>query len=367
MTQLRIDSPRSGDILNRHDGLETADSLTIEITGTAPPGSQVTVNGIEADLQGAAFRCAVPIRARSSQLIALARHNGTESRETITVLWDKASFPRYRFSVDDNIEFLKDLGSRPGDYPSLFDHWYLAFWRHLHEEFGAKIHINIYYQTVSRDFTLQQMPDKWRDEWQASSDWLHLSFHALQDQPPYPYRGASYHQIARDYDLVVGEIERFAGDALISNTTTIHWAEASKDACRALHDRGIRALIGLFRRDFDGECPTGYYLPTDIKDHANARDYYYDPDTDLIFITEDATVNDIALEQIEPWLDKQAASPHTAELIELLIHEQYFREELPDYRPDIKETAIRSLRWVTDHGYQPVFWGDGFLGNPTDL
>jgi hypothetical protein len=182
-----------------------------------------------------------------------------------------------------------------------------------------------------------------------------------------PYRNATYDEIARDYDAVVGEIKRFAGTSVISNTTTVHWAAATKDACRALYDRGIRVLIGIFRREFDGECPTGYYLPTEIKDYVNTRDSYYDAEMDLIFITEDATVNNIAVPDIEAWLDNQASSPHTSELIELLIHEQYFREELPWYQPDIQDKVIESLRWVTNHGYAPVFWGDAFLGNPTPL
>jgi len=368
---IRITSPRNGDILNRHDGTETAESLTVEVAGDAPRGAQVTVNGIHAhvagDSAGGTFQCAVPITQRRNEITATAVHGGTESTDTITVLWDKGSQPRYRFSVDDNIQFLRELGSNPDDYPSLFDHWYLAFWRRMHEEFGAKIHINIYHQTVGGDFTLDRIPTKWHDEWEANADWLHLSFHALQDQPEQPYRNATYDEMARDYDAVVGHIKRFAGYSVVSNTTTVHWAAATKDACRALYDRGIRVLIGIFRREFEDRCPTGYYLPDDIKDHINTRDYYYDPDTELIFITEDATVNNLAVPGIEPWLDNQAASPHTSELIELLIHEQYFREELPFYQPDIQDKVIHSLRWVTARGYAPVFWGEGFLGNSTEL
>jgi hypothetical protein len=363
---VKILSPCNGDVLNRHDGSETADSLTVQVTGETPDGARVTVNGLPAHVTGRSFNCAVPLSSRRSDITAAAQHNGAESRDWITVLWDKGSQPRYRFSVDDNIQFLRDLGSNPKRYPSLFDHWYLAFWRRMHEDHGSKIHLNIYYQTVTRDFTLRQMPEKWREEWEENSDWLHLSFHALQDQPNRIYKDASYQQIATDYDLVVGEIRRFAGDSVLSKTTTIHWGEAPRDACRALYDRGIRVLIAIFRREFGGECTTGYYLPEAVKDHANNRDCHYDPETDLIFITEDATVNNLAPEEVEPWLDRQAADPHTAELMELLIHEQYFRKDLSLYQPDVKEKVARSLQWATARGYQPIFWGDGFLGNPTE-
>jgi hypothetical protein len=364
---VEILSPRSGDILNRHDGTETARSLTIEVRGVAPNGAQVTVNDQPARTAGDRFTCGLPLSRRRNRIVAVARRAGVEESAEVTILWDKGSRPRYRFSVDDNIEFLRDLGSEPDRYPSLFHHWYLAFWRRMHEEYGSRIHLNIYFQTVSRDFTLKQMPDRWRHEWEANADWLHLSFHALQDKPDRIYRNATYQQIAADYDLVANEIRRFAGPAVLTNETTVHWAEAPREACRALHDRGIRVLIAIFRREFAGECSTGYYLPEAVKDHANTRDYLYDPESDLVFVTEDATVNDLPLDQIEPWLDRQGASPHTAELMELLVHEQYFRRELTYYQPEVQEKVVRALQWVAERGYRPVFWGDGFLGNQTDV
>ena len=75
-------------------------------------------------------------------------------------------------------------------------------------------------------------------------------------------------------------------------------------------------------------------------------------------------VNGLALDEIEPHLDRQAASPHTGEMIELLIHEQYFREEWAYHQPETQEKVRTALRWVTERGYEPVFWGDGFLGTP---
>jgi hypothetical protein len=363
----RITAPWDGDILNRHDGAETAEALVVEVGGVAPEGAQVSVNGAPAQVQGSSFRCSVALRQRSNKITAVAKRGRARLEDSLTVLWDKGSRPRYRFSVDDNIQFLRDLARDQDRYASLFDHWYLGFWRQMHEEFGAKIHLNIYYQTVTQDFTLRQMPEKWKGEWEANSGWLHLSFHARQDKPDRIYRDASYERMAADYDLVVGEIKRFAGESVLSKATTVHWAEAPREACRALYDRGIRVLIAIFRREFDGECTTGYYLPTEVKDHGNDRDCYYDPETDLIFVTEDATVNDLRVEEVEPWLDRQAASPHTGELMELLIHEQYFRKELPYFQPEVQEKVIRALRWVTDRGYQPVFWGDGFLGNTTEV
>jgi hypothetical protein len=357
-------TPRDGDILNRHDGVEDLASLSIRVAGVTPRGSSVSVSGIPATVEGGSFWCTVPISQRKSDITAAAEHNGKLSRDRVAVLWDKQSAQRYRLSVEDNIEFFQDLAGHPDDFESLFDHWYLAFWRRMHREYGVKVHLCIYYQTVGGGFTLEQMPPTWRDEWESHADWLRLSFHALQDQPDRIYKDATYDQMARDYDLVVREIERFAGEVVLSNTTTVHWNEAPREACRALRDRGIRVLIAHFQRDSRGECTTAYYLPEDTKDYANTRDYYYDPETDLIFVASDAIVNNLALDAIDARLDGQASSPHTSELIELLTHEQYFLRDDEHYQPDIGQKVIKSLNWVTDQSYRPVFWGDGFLGSP---
>ncbi len=357
---LKISSPWNGDILNRHDGEETADALTIQVQGAAPAGAAVTVNGQQATVDGVSFTCAVSIKQPRTQITAQAG----DASDTITVLWDRASFPRYRFSVDDNIEFIKDLGTRADEYASLFDHWYLAFWREMREEFGAKIHINIYYQTGNRDFTLAQMPDKWKDEWAANSDWLHLSFHALQNFPNRIYKDATPQQIGRDCDLVVNEIRRFASDAVLTGETTVHWAEAPKAACVALRERGIDRLIGIFhKRRPDQVITTGYYLDEATVEHVAMRDCWYDAETDLTFIECDQVVNGFQVDDIAPWLDQQAASPHTGEMIELLIHEQYFRKEMAICQADIQEKVRTALTWVTERGYKPVFWGEGFVGN----
>jgi hypothetical protein len=82
------------------------------------------------------------------------------------------------------------------------------------------------------------------------------------------------------------------------------------------------------------------------------------------FIPCAMVVNSFAVEEIVPRLDERTASPHTAELVELLIHEQYFRKELDLYQPTVLDKVRTALQWVTDKGYEPVFWSDGFLGTP---
>jgi len=372
-SSFRITSPRNGDILNRHDGAETDESLLITVKGSVSGTATVTVNGVAATVEAGEFTCQVPISRRTNILEAVAKTPGGDCADTITVLWDKKSFKRFRFSIDDNIMFLKDLGQHPEDYSSLFDHWYLAFWQRMHLEYGTKVHINIYYQTEGFDLT--NMPTKWRDQWQNNADWLHLSFHALANNPDRIYRNAVYTQVAHDFDLIMGHIRRFAGNEVTSRATTIHWAECPKAAVTAVRDRGIDRLIGLFWLT-DGQCTTGYYHDPATCEYINSRDYWKDTETDLVFVTCDQVVNSYSPEDVVRELDKQEQSPHTCELIELLIHEQYFRTDLQYiagdtiisyYKDDIQQRVIEALKWVTKRGYEPVFWGDGFCGNPTEI
>ena len=275
---------------------------------------------------------------------------------------DLNSRKRYRYSIDDNIEFLHDLGTNPDAYNSLFDHWYLAFWRRMHEEYGAKIHLNIYHQTVDGRFTLAQLPHKWRGEFEENSPWLHLSFHALQDKPDRYYRGTTYDQLARDFELVMGEIRRFAGEAVITRETTVHWAEAPREACRALRDRGVDTLIALFYTSPGGQVSTKYYLDQPTAEHIRGREAWHDYAEGFTFVDCDVVVNGVTLEEVVPSLEARVADPHTGELLEMIIHEQYFRPELRYHQPDAQEKTERAIRWVTERGYEACFWGEGFLG-----
>ena len=350
--QLCITFPRDGDVLDHNDGNETEEGLEIVVRGTTPGTvNEVRVNGMETPCSGGGF--SLPLRITQPRERIVVESGG--ERVEAGIYWHKASRKQYRFSVDDNIQFLKDLGSNPGRYASLFDHWYLAFWRDIHVTYGTKVHFNIYYQTD--DFDLTQMPDTWKDEWRKNASWIRLSFHALQDKPDRPYRNARYAQIAHDHDLVCSEIRRFAGAEVMSSTTTVHWAECPKEGVLALRDRGIKNLIGLFN-PLEVPHTTRYYLTPEQSAYCDTRPAWHDHETGITFIPCAMVVNSFKVEEIVPRLEKRAQSPHTAELVELLIHEQYFREELSYYQPDVMEKVKTALEWVANNGYEPTFWSD---------
>ena len=352
---VKITSPWDGDVLNRCDGTETDEGLPITIEGSAPAGDYLFVQGQPVQREGDHFSVEVTLTEPRTTITA----ESPSGSDRVRLMYDRASRKRYRFSSDDNVLFLRDIArDMPG---SIFDHWYLAFWREMNQRFGAKIHINIYYQCEG--FILADLPDKWRDEWAENGDWLHLSFHALQNEPGHIYRNAPARRVARDFELVMDEIYRFATPKVTGNATTVHWAEATREACVALRERGIERLIALPGFDPDGLPKTSYYLDPPHVQHLVERDAWWDADTDIIFVACDEVVNSHALDRVPQVLDEQEKSPNTCELDALLINEQYFRRELMNFQPDVKDKVIAALEWVTERGYEPCFWSEGLLGN----
>jgi hypothetical protein len=352
---VRILEPPDGAILNRSDGRIEGGKLWTPVHGETR-SERVFVNGIEAKVEGGRFEAVVPLADAETRLIA----KDVSGVHSITVLRDRNSYPRYRVSVDDNILFLADLARNAGTYQSIFDNPYMAFWREMHRKYGAKIHFNIYYETPG--FNLSQMPLVYRAEWQANRGWIRLTFHARADQPARPYLDAPAEKVIADYRLVTREIERFAGKELLSPVTTIHWGEATREACRALRAEGIRVLVGYFELDKSGAPRVSYYLDRDRTSYLSGRDYWKDNALDLFFIRHDMVINNVDLAQIEPRLEKLAADPHQSQLLELMIHEQYWHPSFPAYKPDYRERVERAIAWAARRNYRPVFWSDGFLG-----
>ena len=355
--QVQITAPIHGAVLNRHDGRQDDDGLHISVQGVVSEADTVTVNGVRARIVGATFTVANTLDAHETVLTAVAERGGEKLSHAVTVLWDRNSFPRYRFSLDDDIYFLRDIAlERP---KSLFDNFYLGFMRDLRDKYGAKTHINIYY--ACEDFDLRQMPDTYKSEWRDNADWLQLSFHARADQPRDPYKEASAEKILTDFRQVRDETLRFAGEESWSHFTTIHWGEGTRLGCRALRREGIWGLAGYFIPAPD--LRVNYYLDAATTAYLNSHDYWMDYSEDILFVTHDQVINSIKTpEAVVAHLETVAQDPHRSEIMELMVHEQYFRKHLPHYQPNVPAKTEAAIRWATEHGYRSVLYNEGFLG-----
>ena len=109
------------------------------------------------------------------------------------------------FTVDDNIRFLKELST--ARFSTIFEHPYLALYKRLHEKYGLKVQLNLFYEMDG--FDLSMMTDRYRDEWLEISDWLKMSFHSRKENVK-PYQTSGFDEVRKDCGIVHDEIERFA-------------------------------------------------------------------------------------------------------------------------------------------------------------
>ncbi len=355
---MRFIFPQDGDCINKNDGVLTADGIIIEARVWAPADADIFIGGEKAQFSDGLWTKQVLISDYKSTLEAENRDSG----EVCGIILHKFADPvgKFRLSSDDNILFLQDITANKDKYTSIFDNPYLALYKKAHDRCGAKVHLNLFYEYIPDSryfsahpdyFNLSMMTDKFRDEFIANSDWLKLAFHANSEFPDKPYKSATAQKITEDYEKIRREIVRFAGESVISNTTTVHWGEANREVVSALHDLGLRSLTGYFRRNQKGEPSVSYYFEDERLEHIGSRDFWYDKEADMIFAQIDLVLNEKTYDDVMEALPKIADNPQRGGFISLMIHEQYFH---PDYRrhlPDFEARVLDACAFLYDRGY----------------
>lgn len=357
---LTIDEPFHGAVLNRRQGEAVDGGLKIRVSGRAPLSQPVTVNGAPAERSGTRFGAELVLREKETEIVARSEGVFGASEHRVRGLWDRHSYPRYRFSIDDNSFFLRDIAQK--QYPSLFDCFYLKILQDLHAKYGARFVLNIYY-TTEDGFELPQFPDRYRGEWTDNADWLKLAFHAHANLPDRPYQYASPAQLIADLDKVADQIRRFAGEATYSPPTVIHWGMVQPTALRPLAERGVRVLSGMFS-ERSGVWDVNYLLDDERSEYLSRHDALMDFASGIVFSRVDIVCNNTSVEKVVPTLEPLAEDPNQAEIMDLFTHEQYFWPFYVRHVPDHAQRLDAAIRWVTEHGYKPVFFHEGFLGGP---
>ena len=304
------------------------------------------------------------------------------------------------YYCDDVIWLFRDLTrQRP---KSLFDNPFLGLMKEAHDRYGMKVQLNCFYRLDffygMDQFTLAEMPDAYKAEWQANKDWLRLGFHSLQEFPDYPFINADYADMLRFLDLIEGEMRRFAGDGVYTKGAVVHWGACSKDACRALRDRGFRLLLASCgpRIAYSGDPSTLPYghamrleqnrkpetclyrrlsedkaINSSIGGYNNLTygqaqavygnfKYIYDKDVGIGFKEiEDfqplaAGINLYTMENLIPTFRKYAGN----EFLVYGNHEQYFYKDYLAYQPEYSAKVLAAAKFLHENGYEYIFFED---------
>jgi len=152
------------------------------------------------------------------------------------------------FYIDDTIWVLRDLTrTQPA---SLFDVPLLNVLKKAHDRYGVKVQLNLFYRTDyfygCDEFTLADVTDVYKSEWEEASNWLKMAFHAKQEFPDYPHINSSYEDIYGLFKDIEKEVFRFAGEKSFTYGVCPHWLPVSKPGVKALYDCGVRLLDATF-------------------------------------------------------------------------------------------------------------------------
>lgn len=344
--------PLDGDMLNERDGTVQKDG-SLEVTVKVDSDKSVMVNGLKASYIDGLYQANVQLKDYANTICV---SQGGEESQTIKVYRLKNYVGKYRLSLDDNIWFLEDIAKNQHTYQSIFEHPYLQFMKQVHDEYGTKIHFNIYYETES-GFQLPMMPDRYKEEWEENASWIRLSFHAKADTPSKPYLQASYETVKEDCEAVLQEIRRFAGDAVVGPVTTLHWGEATVEGCKALRDCGYKCLVADFNVDNElaERVPVSYYLTLAQRRNVFRRFIWKDNQNEIVFVRAAIIIDTLPVDKIEAFLNNIYNHPHQSAYMDLLIHEQYFYPSYAGYQPEYKEKVLTAVRWAVNKGYQSAF------------
>lgn len=300
---------------------------------------------------------------------------------------------KVHFLIDDTIWVLMDLSrERPA---SIFDHPLLAALKRCHLRTGLRVQLNLFYRTDSfygdDEFTLADMTDAYRAEWEESADWLKMGFHAKEEFPDYPYVNANYEDVKRAFLRVKREVLRFAGEASFTHTYCPHWNTVSLAGVRALYDVGVRIMDvsagyaseydenedsllythymrliqnrqpetrvysrGLTDAKNESLCGYNHFSPEQLDATLRTGATIYDEATGMHFKKFHLPVMTVNLMQADE-IEATMAPYMQDEYVGVCTHEQYAHPRYFAYQPDWEEKLARMADVLYKNGYAYIY------------
>ncbi len=292
------------------------------------------------------------------------------------------------FYIDDTIWVLRDITrQKPA---SLFDNPFMNVLKTAHEKYGLKVQLNLFYRTDSfygyDEFTLAEVTDAYKSEFEASSEWLRFAFHAKEEFPDYPHINATYEDTKSLFKDIEREVFRFAGEKSFSYTVCPHWLPVSKAAVKALKDCGVTLLDATSgdTKEYDGDpytlpyghaarllhnrqpetklftrnspdksiissiCGFNHMSEEDRENTHHKLKAIYNEETGMLFkIYGTACLNLTEYDKIEELFLAQIDN----EYIGICDHEQYFYSDYFAYQSDYADKIYKMGEVLSAHGF----------------
>ncbi|MBR2373656.1 MAG: hypothetical protein IKA87_05445 [Lentisphaeria bacterium] len=367
----QITSLRNGTVVNRFYGKEENGVLYLPVSGIADEDAFVTVNGVAADRSGAVFSAVVPVSEKFTEITMTAENSCGRMTHSVKVVFDRDSFPRYNFFIDDNSFFWTDIiRNKPR---SLFDHFYLEFLESMHRKYGTKFTLNLFYRNDHEFCELKDFPESYKGEFSDNADWLRMSWHAYSEFPDRPYQNAAAEKVASDYDLIKSEVCRFAGEQSFIPPVAAHWSMIRPDGMAELVKRGVKVMTSQFinpktsleeAQRSSHLCDIGFFQNLRESLYLSQKHLLYDFNAAILYLRGTLICNYWTPERIIDIINSTAGNAALRhEILSLETHEQYTFPNYFNYLPDHMERMETAIRRATELGYEPVWFAEGLLGN----
>ena len=144
--------------------------------------------------------------------------------------------PKIHFSIDDVLGCL--LWLEENRKSTIFDSHVFFLAKQIWDRYGIMTTCNVFYENERG--CLDDVSGRYRKEL-ILNKYIMFSFHGRNSECN--YRTASYDQAKSDYNVIIDNIARIAGEDSISTIVRTHLFAGNKDAVRAWRDCGVKVLL----------------------------------------------------------------------------------------------------------------------------
>lgn len=247
----------------------------------------------------------------------------------------------FHFSLDDFKDAIADIVKNANTYNSIFDNSTFAKLREWHLKFG--ITVSLYVQR-----TMSDIPAKFKNDFIYNKDWMKFGYHGNSES----WKTATYENGKQWWnDFVNGIMTSIGKYDIIDRVPRNDYFKGTLESCRGERDAncGCLGFLGCDDWSYNKEArETNYYLSDEQSTYLDARDRYYDSETQLcIFKT------DFRLEQIQQrWrnvngcLNYYNSAGGSMQAFDMIVfsHEWNFMQFASD--------AETIFAWALDKGYR---------------
>ena len=132
------------------------------------------------------------------------------------------------------------------NYNSVYEDPFFRYLYVLHKMFGMKVSLYLYVR--HNGWTLADVPDRYKHEFEETCDWLKFGFHAVSEEQK---RNEVMHNWKESIRFYQDQVKRFAGEQSLSTIIRLHYWYYPQEYIAILKQIGVRTV--LVRKDDKGK------------------------------------------------------------------------------------------------------------------